>query len=320
VRFAVTDANILVGTASWTDKSLLDCGRFYKPELKTPEARLQYYASQFPLVEVDSSYYGMPSQRNAELWVERTPAGFTFDVKAFSALTQHPTPLRALPKDLREALPEALREKKNVYYRDLPEEIQNGLWERFASALQPLDSAGKLGVVLFQFPHWFLPSRDSRRYIEALREHMPQYLPAIEFRNQYWLAEDNLEQTLGFLRSLHLPFVCVDEPQGTHASVPPVWAVTGPVALLRLHGRNVEAWARRNASVAEKYDYLYELEELREWTPRIERMADEARETHVLLNNCHDDKAVRNARELAELLGQSRPQSSEAPEVQGRMI
>src|SRR6476646_7891368 len=101
----MTDNRILIGTASWTDKSLLDCGRFYKPELKTPEARLQFYAAQFPMVEVDSSYYGMPSERNAELWVARTPADFTFDIKAFSALTQHPTPLKALPKDLREALP-----------------------------------------------------------------------------------------------------------------------------------------------------------------------------------------------------------------------
>jgi uncharacterized protein YecE (DUF72 family) len=308
---------ILIGTASWTDKSLIDCGRFYKPELKTPEARLQYYASQFPLVEVDSSYYGMPSERNAALWVDRTPVDFVFDVKAFSALTQHPTPLRALPKDLRESLPAVMSERKSAYYKDLPPEIQDELWARFESALAPLHQAGKLGVVLFQFPHWFLPGRQSRRFIEELQGRLPNYRPAVEFRNPYWLSDGDLEETLGFLRSIGLSFVCVDEPQGTHASVPPVCATTGPVAVVRFHGQNLEAWSRRGVSVAEKYDYLYNSNELLEWAPRIERLAGEARETHVLMNNCHDDKAVRNARELAELLGQGRPG---AGETQARML
>jgi uncharacterized protein YecE (DUF72 family) len=89
--------------------------------------------------------------------------------------------------------------------------------------------------------------------------------------------------------------------------VPPVWAVTGPVALVRFHGHNREAWAKRNVSVAEKYDYLYSAEELGEWVPRIERMASEAGETHAILNNCREDKAVRNARELASMLGSPSP-------------
>src|SRR5438105_645541 len=93
---------VLVGTASWTDKSLIESGRFYPPEAKSPEQRLQYYASQFPIVEVDSSYYAMPAERTAGLWVERTPADFTFDIKAFALFTHHPTPPRSLPKDLRE--------------------------------------------------------------------------------------------------------------------------------------------------------------------------------------------------------------------------
>ncbi len=310
---------ILVGTASWTDKSLIESGRFYPDSAKTAEERLQFYASQFPMVEVDSSYYGLPSERNAGRWVERTPDNFVFDVKAFSALTQHPTPLRALPRDLREALPEDLRAKRNVYYKDLPSAIRDALWERFASALLPLDSAGKLGVVLFQFPPWFLPGAESRRYIEGIKERLPQYLPAVEFRNAYWLSEDNLEDTLGFLRSVELPFVCVDEPQGTRASVPPVAARTGPVALVRFHGRNREAWVRPHASVAEKYDYLYSPQELEQWAPQIERLASEAREAHAIMNNCHDDKAVRNAHELAALLGQS-PPTAAGPAAQHRLL
>lgn len=298
---------ILVGTASWTDKSLIDSGRFYPADAKTAEARLQYYAGQFPLVEVDSSYYGLPSERNAGLWVERSPDGFVFDVKAYSALTQHPTPARSLPKDLRETLPVALASKRNVYYKDLPQEVRDALWERFAAALLPLDSAGKLGVVLFQFPPWFLPSSDSRAYIEEIKARLPQYTPAIEFRSPHWFKDDDAERTVRFLRDLALPFVCVDEPQGTRASVPPLVAATGPVALVRFHGRNQEAWARRGTTVAEKYDYLYSADELREWAPRIEHLAGEAGEAHAIMNNCHDDKAVRNARELATLLGASPP-------------
>src|SRR5688500_11420133 len=123
---------ILVGTASWTDKSLIESGRFYPPDATTAESRLQHYASVFPLVEVDSSYYGMPSQRNPALWVERTPDNFTFDIKAFAALTHHPTRPASLPKDLREALHSEAAEKRTLYYKDLPSEIQSALWERFA--------------------------------------------------------------------------------------------------------------------------------------------------------------------------------------------
>ena len=294
---------ILIGTASWTDKSLVDSGRFYPASAKTAEARLQYYASEFPLVEVDSSYYGMPSERNAGLWVERTPPGFTFDIKAYGALTQHPVTPASLPKDLREALPDETLSKRHVYDKDLPSEVRDALWERFASALLPLDSAGKLGVVLFQFPPWFRPGRESREYIEQVKARLPQYTPAIEFRSPLWFRDAEAERTLRFLSDLELPFVCVDEPQGTRASVPPVVATTAPTALIRFHGRNQAAWDKRNVTVAEKYNYLYSQQELAQWVPPIQRLVGEARELHAIMNNCHEDYAVRNAKELAAMLG-----------------
>ena len=89
---------LLPGTASWTDKPLIEGGRFYPPEAKSAEARLRHYATRFPLVEVDAPYYGLPTPRQAERWVERTPPGFTFDVKAYSLFTEHPTPVARLPK------------------------------------------------------------------------------------------------------------------------------------------------------------------------------------------------------------------------------
>ena len=93
---------VQVGTASWTDRTLLESG-WYPPEADTPEQRLRYYARQFPLVEVDATYYALPAEQTAALWAARTPHGFTFNVKAFSLFTGHPTPVAALPKDLRPA-------------------------------------------------------------------------------------------------------------------------------------------------------------------------------------------------------------------------
>jgi uncharacterized protein YecE (DUF72 family) len=295
-------ARILVGTCSWADKTLVDCGRFYPPKLKSAEERLRFYAGQFPLVEVDSSYYGLPSERNAALWVERTPDGFTFDVKAFRLMTQHPTPPAALPKDLREALPPELAEKKNLYPRDLPREVTDEVWQRFASALLPLDSAGKLGVIVFQFPPWFLPGPQSRDDLLEAQERLPQYRIAVEFRNGRWLSEQNAERTLRFLRDQRLPFVCVDEPQGFESSVPPVAEATDGIALVRFHGRNSATWAKRGIAAAERFDWLYSEDELREWVPRIERLAERTREVHLLMNNCREDKAVVGARQLQLLL------------------
>jgi len=309
----VVMARILVGTCSWTDRTLIECGLFYPPEAKTPEARLQYYASQFPLVEVDSTYYGLPSERNAGLWVERTPADFTFDLKAFALFTHHPTRVDSLPKDVREALDARAQQKANVYYRDLPPEVRDEMWQRFASALLPLDSAGKLGVVLFQFPPWFMPGADSRDYIvEVKEERLPQYTIAVEFRNNLWLSEKNRERTLRFLSEERLPFVCVDEPQGFRSSVPPVAEVTAPDSLVRFHGRNRESWERKGITASERFRYLYSDDELQEWVSPIQRLAEEAERVHVLMNNCYQDWAVRNARQMARMLGAARQPSPQA--------
>src|SRR5262245_16683738 len=136
--------NLLVGTASWTDKTLLASG-WYPPSADNAEKRLAYYAQHFPLVEVDSTYYSPPAEQTAGLWASRTPDGFTFNIKAFSLLTGHPTKVSAIYKDLR---PET--EKKNVYPDDLPAQSYEDIWTRFLTALDPLVEAGKLGVILFQ--------------------------------------------------------------------------------------------------------------------------------------------------------------------------
>lgn len=294
---------ILVGSCSWADKTLIESG-WYPPTAKSPEDRLRYYSERFPLVEVDSTYYAIPLERNPEVWVERTPPNFTFDVKAYSLFTGHASAVASLAKELRDALPPALREKQNLYLKDLPEEMTDELWRRWVDVLLPMDSAGKLGFVLFQFPPWFLPGRPSRDYILQCRERMGQYQMAVEFRNCMWMAEErDRDRTLRFLTDNGIVYVCVDEPQGFRTSVPPVLAATSPIAVLRMHGHNAEMWTKRVATAAERFDYLYSNEELAAWAPRIRELSYEAKEVHVLMNNCHRDYSVRNAREIGEMLG-----------------
>ncbi|MBA7692686.1 hypothetical protein ES703_101253 [subsurface metagenome] len=293
---------ILVGTCSWTDKTLIESGRFYPAWAHSAEARLQYYGSQFGIVEVDSSYYALPNERTSGLWVERTEDKFVFDVKVFRLFTQHPMPLTALPKDIREAVPPQPKEKANIYQRDMPPDLVDELWSRFEHALLPLDSAGKLGVVLLQFPPWFYPGNEQRDYIMSCKERLPQYRLAIEFRHNSWVNEKNVERTLNFLRENDLPFVCVDEPQGFKSSVPPIAEATSDIGLVRFHGRNREMWEKKGASVAERFNYLYTEDELRKWVPRIRELASKTRQLHVLFNNCYQDKAVVNARQVRLML------------------
>jgi uncharacterized protein YecE (DUF72 family) len=305
-------AKIRVGTCSWTDPTLVNSGRFYPDSARSPEARLQYYASQFNVVEVDSSYYAMPNERNSYLWAERTVEDFVFDFKAFRIFTQHPTPVNSLPKNIRDQVTPELQQKGNLYYRDLSAELLDELWQRFESSLLPLDTVGKLGVVLFQFPPWFYPGSQQLDYILLCKEKLQQYQLAIEFRNNVWLGEKNQAMTLDFLRRNALPFVCVDEPQGFKSSVPPVAELTSDIGLVRFHGRNKETWEKKGISPAERFNYLYTEEELKPWADKIGKLATQSREMHVLFNNCHQDKAIVNARQISFMLrSETRPQTAE---------
>ena len=296
---------VLVGITAWTEPTLIKETDFYPKDARTAEGRLRFYASQFPIVEVDSTYYYPPSERNAVLWTERTSSHFTFDVKAFSLMTGHPTKPDALFKEVQEALPEKAREKRNLYPDDVPEELRDEVWERFRQALMPLHSAGKLGAVLFQYPPWFVISRKNKAELARLRERLPDYEPAIEFRHRSWLEERNREETLSFLEEHRLPFVCVDVPQGFDSSLPPIAAVTAKeLAMVRFHGRNRKTWTRKVKTAAERFDYLYREEELEEWAPKVKDLKESARETHALFNNCYRDYAVRNAKQLASMLAE----------------
>ena len=293
----------LIGTSSWTDPTLVKDGHFYPPEARSAEARLRFYATRFPLVEVDSTYYFPPSERNAVLWIERTPPDFTFNIKAYSLLTNHPTKLDSLYKDLRDDLTAELLSKRNLYREQMPDTVVEEVWQRFRDALMPLHSAGKLGAVLFQFPQWFTISRRSKAYLIECKERLPDYRVAVEFRHRSWLEERNREETLSFLQDQDLPFVCVDMPQGFESSVPPIAASTASdLSMVRFHGRNVGAWNVKSDTASDRFRYEYTQTELAEWVPKIRELTEATRETHVLMNNCYRDFAVNNARQLADLL------------------
>ena len=293
----------LIGTSSWTDPTLVKEGHFYPAGTTTAEARLRYYAEQFPLVEVDSTYYYPPSEKNSVLWIERTPAHFTFNIKAYSLLTNHPTRPDSLYADIKAELDPALLAKRAVYRDNLPDDAVEEVWQRFHDALMPLHSSGKMGAVLFQFPQWFTISRKNKAYILECAERLTDFRIAVEFRHASWMRPENAEETLAFLEKHDLPFVCVDMPQGFDSSIPPVAAATASdIAMVRFHGRDPAAWNTKSDSASERFKYDYSRDELKEWVPKIEALTQQVRETHVLMNNCYRDFAVRSARELGDLL------------------
>ena len=223
-------------------------------------------------------------------------------MKAYSLLTGHPTRPQSLWSDLRERLPDEVLQKRNVYPNNLEPELVDEAWRRFAAALKPLHDAGRLGAILFQYPAWFVPRKDNRQQVEALRERLPDYLICVEFRSPMWLAEErDRKRTLSMLEDSGLALVSLDAPRASE--LPRFMAVTNPdLFVVRFHGRSDENWSKQTRTAAERFRYLYSRKELKELTrPVVEHVA-EAKETHLLMNNCYRDYAVRNAAELRDLL------------------
>lgn len=306
-----------IGTASWTDPTLLQRGVFYPDEVNTPEARLRYYASQFSLVEVDSTYYVPPTRAMAAAWAERTPDDFVFDIKAFALMTGHAAETKRLPDWLRRALPRSMAGNERIYAKDLPTKVVDDVWQRFQHALTPLRDAGKLGPILLQFPRWFAPTRESADALRTARERLGESCAAVEFRNPDWVRGRMAARTVSLLESLNFTYVVVDAPPGTASSMPPFAPITTPdLCVVRLHGRRTETWEARNAVVSERYRYLYDNNQLNEWSHRIDNIAEQMRQlktqfpdmakarqgVHVVFNNCHANYGTTNAIEITKTL------------------
>jgi uncharacterized protein YecE (DUF72 family) len=257
--------------------------------------RISYYARYFSLVEVDSTFYTLQPARNFQLWADRTPDGFIFDVKAFGELTWHH------------------RDESGAPITPSAETFQ-----KFDAMLQPLRDANKLGAVLFQFPSWFRASEDNEEYLTGLPEMLPDLTLAVEFRHRSWLEGAQLERTRDLLTETGLAFCMVDEPQIGSGSAPPIVMMTNDhFAMARFHGRNAHTWYGKGLkSSRDRFDYRYIREELAPWAERVERMASElsGSEVHVVMNNNARNYAIVNALEFQDLLGQKVGQGAPLPE------
>ena len=299
-------AEIRIGTCSWADEALAK--HFYPPGTR-PAERLAYYAEHFDTVEVDSTYYRLPADEMVERWAERTPDGFVMHVKAFGLMTRHPVRLESLPTDLRA---EAPVDDKGRVDRP-PREFRGEVFRRFLSALQPLRSHGKLGGILFQFPSYVVRKDASLDYLQWAREQIGGDEMLVEFRHSSWLEEDARDETLRFLEELGATHVVVDAPRIENAKnlVPTVLALTSPTLYVRFHGRNASTWNKRGGSAADRFDYLYSEDELREWVQPLRELSEQAEQAYAFFNNNATSpdgrggrvaQAATNAKALRQLL------------------
>jgi uncharacterized protein YecE (DUF72 family) len=301
-------AVVRIGTCSWADEALSKY--FYPPKLPARE-RLAFYADHFDTVEVDSTYYRLPSESMVEGWAERTPPGFVMHVKAFGMMTRHPVKIEVLPEDLRDEMP--VDERGRVDRP--PREIRGEVFRRFLAALEPLRRAGKLGGILFQLPSYVVFKDRSLEYLEWAREQLGGDEMLVELRHRSWLDDENRAETLAFLERIGATYVTVDAPKSDSAKnlVPTVPAATSDTAYVRFHGRNLATWNKRGGSAAERFDYLYTDEELEEWVPTLHELAGQARQVYAFFNNnasAQDpdnplgrvSQAATNARQLRRLL------------------
>jgi uncharacterized protein YecE (DUF72 family) len=273
-------ARIRIGTCSWADESL---SKHWYPKGVSAGERLSYYAERYDTVEVDSTYYRLPVPEMVERWAERTPPGFVMHVKAFGMMTRHPVKLDQLPPDLREAAPTDQRGRVDRPPRELRAEV----FRRFHEALEPLRSAGKLGGILLQFPSYVVVKPHSFEYLEWAHEQLRGDDPLVEFRHRSWFEDENRSATLSFLEEHGMTHVVTDAPriEGAKNLVPTVIAGTSPIAYVRMHGRNAATWNVRGGSAAERFDYLYDEEELREWVEPLRELAAGTDQAYVVFNN-----------------------------------
>jgi uncharacterized protein YecE (DUF72 family) len=273
-------APIRIGTCSWADESLTRY--FYPPSIKGAEERLRYYTERFDTVEANSTYYRLPARETVERWAERTPDGFVMHVKAFGVMTRHPVKLEQLPTDLREGAP---TDERGRIDRP-PREFRAEIFRRFHEALEPLRETGKLGGILMQFPSYVVVKPASFEYLEWAQEQLAGDEMLVEFRHASWLEEEKRAETLALLERRGMTYVIVDAPRLDGRNVlPTVVATTSPTAYVRFHGRNAETWNKRVRSAAERFDYLYSDEELREWVAPLGELAERSETVYAMFNN-----------------------------------
>lgn len=247
-------------------------GPYYPENIKDTEM-LPFYAQDFRATEINYTYYRMPAARTLAAMSSKVPDDFVFTIKASKELTH---------------------EREAEDGGGTPENFR-----LFRQALQPLIDDGKLGAVLAQFPNSFKPTPENRDYLAIFRERMGDLPVAVEFRNATWVTDETME----LLRQNNLSYCCVDEPR-MKGLVPPIAVATAPLAYVRFHGRNAKKWWKHDEAY-ERYEYQYKPEELEEWVPKIEKLANTTQNTFIFTNNHYRGAAVQTAQQLRDLLTQA---------------
>lgn len=266
---------INIGLTGWGDHDSL-----YE-DLERQSDKLQTYASHFPIVELDASYYAIQPERNIMKWIKETPDRFEFIVKIHQALTLH------------------------ADYKDYAE-TRSELFEQFEQMLQPLIEHHKLAMVLVQFPPWFDCTTQNIKYILYVRQQLADIPICVEFRHQSWFNDQFKEQTLSFLTEHHIIHSVVDEPQVREGSIPLVNRITTETAFVRYHGRNRQGWTKKDMTDQEwrdvRYLYNYNKEELTDLANKVRIIEQKAKKVYVVFNNNSGGHAAQNAKTYQDML------------------
>src|SRR6266496_540363 len=300
---------ILIGTASWSDPGFVQ--HWYPKGIRAHE-RLGWYAQQFEMVEVNSTFYSVPDLRMVERWCAATPDRFTFDIKLHQLFSFHSTAEKLLPPDLQQ------RAETDGKGKVTPTpDLAKAMLDIFVRSMSVLRSAGKLGVLLLQLSPAFSPRMHKLEELEDLIGILRDYRLAIEFRNRNWAIGDQLRSTMGFLKQRKVTFVNVDAPAADHFTIMPsdVNEITNPgFSYLRLHGRNARGYLS-GKTVAARFDYNYSDQEIVEVAERSKKLARKTRELHVVFNNNNLDYAPRAAARLRVALSQLFSAPPQTPEL-----
>ena len=232
-------------------------------------------------------------------WAERSPDGFVMHVKAFGLMTRHPVRLEQVPPELRDGLPVDERGRVDRPPRD----ARGNVFRAFLDALNPLRDAGKLGGILFQLPPYVVWKPSSLDYLEWARDQLGDDDMLVEPRHRSWFADDVRAELLRWLEERRMSWVAVDAPKVDAGNVPATLvATTSPLAYVRFHGRNAGTWNVRGGSAAERFDYLYSEDELREWVQPLRELAGESEQAYAFFNNNNQTDGVAQAPAGAALL------------------
>ncbi|MCP9332463.1 DUF72 domain-containing protein [Lentilactobacillus hilgardii] len=247
------------------------------------KVRLSEYSAHFPVVELDTPFYGIPRTEVIEHWQQQVSNNFQFILKANQVMTMH---------DQGSGDPVSNEERFTKF-------------NEYKRAITPLVRAGQLKTILFQFPPYFARKVETIEYLRRISMFMEGYPVSVEFRNPSWYGKNIIDDVAGYLKELGLDLVVVDEPHTTNMGIPFEPLVTNKdLCMLRLHGRNIKGWTDTTGDWRGKRTlYRYSTEELAQLKDVVLKLQDQTREVCIIFNNNAGRDAADNALELKKMLG-----------------